>query len=102
MRMCAGDLASGFILYLLSKGASAREIEQLVERESGLLGISGNTSDMKTLLERRAEDPRAALAVAMFVLSCPKAVGAFAAGPAGLEPLRFNGGTGGDPPAPRP
>src|SRR5258708_29199936 len=94
MRMCAGDLASGFILYLLSKGDSAREIEQLVERESGLLGISGNTSDMKTLLERRAEDPRAALAVEMFVLSCRKAIGAFAAVLDGLDTLVFTGGIG--------
>ena len=90
----AGDLDPGVILYLLSKGASAAEIEQLIERESGLLGISGTTSDMKTLLERRAEDPRAALAVEMFVLSCRKAIGAFAAVLDGLDTLVFTGGIG--------
>jgi acetate kinase len=90
----AGDLDPGVILYLLSKGASAAEIEQLIERESGLLGVSGNTSDMRTLLERRAEDPRAALAVEMFVLSCRKAIGAFAAVLDGLDTLVFTGGIG--------
>ncbi len=90
----AGDLDAGVVLYLLAKGTGPAEIEQLVERESGLLGISGSTSDMKTLLERRAEDPRAALAVEMFVLSCRKAIGGFAAVLDGLDTLVFTGGIG--------
>ena len=85
----AGDLDPGILLYLLSKSMGATEVEQLVERESGLLGISGTTSDMKSLLARRAADPRAALAVEMFVLSCRKAIGGFAAVLGGLDTLVF-------------
>lgn len=90
----AGDLDPGVFLYLLSKGAGAAEIERLVERESGLVGVSGKTSDMKTLLEWRGDDPRAALAVEMFVFSCRKAIGGFAAVLDGLDTLVFTGGIG--------
>jgi len=90
----AGDLDPGILLYLLCKGATAGEIERLVERESGLRGISGSTSDMQELLQQRASDPRAALAVQIFALSCRKAIGAFAAVLDGLDTLVFTGGIG--------
>jgi acetate kinase len=90
----AGDVDPGVLLYLLSNGSSAAELDQLVERESGLRGISGGTSDMRELLQRRKTDPRAALAVTMFALSCRKAIGAFAAVLGGLDTVVFTGGIG--------
>jgi acetate kinase len=89
-----GDLDAGVILYLLSQGAKAADLEKLVERESGLRGISGGTSDMQELLNKRKADPRAALAVTMFALSCRKAIGSFAAVLDGLDTLVFTGGIG--------
>lgn len=90
----AGDLDPGVLLYLLCKGAKVEELEELVEHQSGLRGISGGTSDMQELLQQRATDPRAALAVKIFVLSCRKAIGAFAAVLDGLDTLVFTGGIG--------
>jgi len=62
--------------------------------ESGWEGISGTTADMKELLQRRASDSRAELAVQVFVLSCLKAIGGFAAVLGGLDTLVFTGGIG--------
>jgi acetate kinase len=90
----AGDLDPGVALYLMEKGKSRAEIERMLERESGLFGLSGGVSDMRKLLELREHDPRARLAVEMFVLSCRKAIGAFAAVLGGLDLLVFTGGIG--------
>ena len=62
--------------------------------ESGWEGISGTTADMKELLQRRASDSRAGLAVRVFELTCLKAVGGFAAVLGGLDTLVFTGGIG--------
>src|SRR5207244_1136071 len=67
-----GDLDPGVIVFLLER-MSREEIAHLVERESGLLGVSGLTSDMKTLLASR--DPRARLAVEMFCYQACKGAG---------------------------
>jgi acetate kinase len=89
-----GDLDPGVLLYLLrEKGVSPAELEELVDKESGLVGIGGY-SDMQTLLEKRNRDPRAALAVAMFGYSVRKAIGAMAAALGGLDLLVFTGGIG--------
>ena len=66
----------------------------MLNDQSGLLGISDLTSDMKTLLERRDSDPRAADAVEMFCDSVRKHVGAFAAVLGGLDSLVFTGAIG--------
>jgi acetate kinase len=66
----------------------------LLNDQSGLLGISGSTSDMKTLLERRANDPRAAEAVEMFCASVRKHIGGFAAILGGVDMLVFTGAIG--------
>lgn len=89
-----GDLDPGVALYLVGKGLSGAALEQIFERESGLRGISGTSSDMRELLRTRATNPRAALAVEMFAMSCRKAVGAFAAVLGGLDTLVFTGGIG--------
>jgi acetate kinase len=98
----AGDLDPGIRIYLLrEKHYDAAKLEHLVDQESGLLGASELTSDMKTLLDKRASDPRAAEAVAMFCRSVRKEIGAFAAVLGGLDMLVFTGGIGERAPAVR-
>jgi acetate kinase len=97
-----GDLDPGVPIYLLrEKGYDAARLERLVDAESGLLGVSELTSDMKTLLAKRNSDPRAAEAIAMFCLSIRKEIGAFAAVLGGLDILVFTGGIGERAPAVR-
>ncbi len=90
----SGDLDPGVLLYLLRQGWTAGKLADVLDRESGLAGVSALTSDMKTLLERRATDPRAAQAVEMFCYQVRKFIGAFAAALAGLDTLVFTGGIG--------
>jgi acetate kinase len=66
----------------------------MVNHESGLLGISETSSDMRDLLQREADDERAAQAVALFCYQAKKWVGAFAAVLGGLDTLVFSGGIG--------
>jgi acetate kinase len=90
-----GDLDPGVLIYLMrEKGYDAERLDRLVNKESGLLGVSGASGDMKTLLERRDHDEGARLAVAMFVYQARKQVGAFAAALGGLDTLVFTGGIG--------
>lgn len=90
-----GDLDPGVLVYLLeAKGYDARRLGALLNEESGLLGISGSTGDMKTLLEQRGSDPHAAEAVEMFCASARKHIGAFAAVLGGLDTLVFTGAIG--------
>lgn len=91
-----GDLDPGVIVHLQQRyGYDAGAIERIMNRESGLLGVSGRTSDMRELLERRAKgDVAAAMAVAMFVYAARKAIGALAAALGGLDTLVFTGGIG--------
>jgi len=91
----SGDLDPGVLLYLMrEKGYDARRLERLLNEEAGLLGVSGVTSDMKTLLARREHDPRAAEAVEMFCASVRKSTGALAAVLGGVQTLVFTGGIG--------
>ena len=97
-----GDLDPGILIYLLrEKRYDAAKLEHLVDAESGLLGVSELTSDMKTLLAKRDSDPRARQAIAMFCRSIRKEIGAFAAMLGGLDILVFTGGIGERAPAVR-
>jgi acetate kinase len=90
-----GDLDPGVLLYLMrEQGYDAARLDRLVNKESGLLGVSGASADMKTLLERRERDAAAAVAVAMFCYQARKQVGALAAAMGGLDTLVFTGGIG--------
>ncbi len=90
-----GDLDPGVLVYLMREaGYGADRLDRLVNQESGLLGVSGVSADMKTLLDRRERDEGAALAVAMFCYQARKQVGAFAAALGGLDALVFTGGIG--------
>jgi acetate kinase len=98
----SGDLDPGIILYLLKqRHFDVQQLTQLVNYESGLLGVSGISSDMKTLLERRATEPHAALAVEMFCYQLRMYIGAFCAAMGGLDLLVFTGGIGERAPAVR-
>ena len=91
----SGDLDPGVLVHLLThEGFDAGAIERLVDHESGLLGVSGKTSDMKVLLETRAAEPHAAEAVELFCYVLRKHIGAFAAVLGGIDTLVFTGGIG--------
>lgn len=90
-----GDLDPGILLYLMDeKGYDARQLEKLLDQHSGLVGVSGISSDMKTLLEQRAAEPHAAQAVELFCYTARKYVGALSAVLGGLDTLVFTGGIG--------
>ena len=91
----SGDLDPGVLVHLLAhERFDAGTIERLVDHESGLLGVSGTTSDMKALLEARATEPHAAEAVELFCYVLRKHIGAFAAVLGGIDTLVFTGGIG--------
>ncbi|MGB8342227.1 MAG: acetate/propionate family kinase [Chthoniobacterales bacterium] len=91
----SGDLDPGLIGYLAqTEQMTASQFQKMVNHESGLLGISEMSSDMRTLLEHEAKDERAAEAVTMFCYQVKKWIGGFAAALGGLDTLVFAGGMG--------
>ncbi len=91
----SGDLDPGIFLYLLEqKRMSPPELNDLFNKRSGLLGVSETTSDMAELLAKESSDPKAALAVEMFLYICRKTIGSLAAALGGLDLLVFTGGIG--------
>jgi acetate kinase len=91
----SGDLDPGLLVYLLAHGGyDAERLERLVNHDAGLAALSGTTSNMQRLLELRASDPRAALAVDVFCYQARKWVGALTATLGGLDTLIFTGGIG--------
>ncbi len=90
-----GTIDPGVLFYLMDHhGLDARAVERLLTHESGLLGVSGISSDMRTLLERKATDPHAAEAIELFVYRISREVGSLAAALGGLDALVFTGGIG--------
>jgi acetate kinase len=88
-----GALDPGVILYLMDqRGMDARAIEKLIYNQSGLLGVSGVSSDMRTLLA--SDEPRAALAVDLYVYRIARELGSLAAALGGLDAIVFTGGIG--------
>ncbi|MGF1612837.1 MAG: acetate/propionate family kinase [Gammaproteobacteria bacterium] len=88
-----GTLDPGVLLYLMQAlGLDAKAIEKLLYTESGLLGVSGISNDMRDLLA--SDDPRAKEAVALFVYHVAKQMGALAAVLEGLDALVFTAGIG--------
>jgi acetate kinase len=90
----SGDLDPGVLIHLLKTGYSAEQLEELVDHEAGLLGVSGHTSDMKALLQKSQTDSAAHMAVKMFAYQVRKFIGAYAAVLNGLDTLVFTGGIG--------
>ncbi|MBL8351297.1 MAG: acetate/propionate family kinase [Burkholderiaceae bacterium] len=89
----SGALDPGVILYLIDElKMDARAIERLIYKESGLLGVSGLSSDMRTLAE--SSDPRAAEAIELFVYRIGRELGSLAAALGGLDAIVFTAGIG--------
>lgn len=98
----SGDLDPGVAWYLMqSESLSPQQFNHLVNHESGLLGISETSADMRDLMERETSDVRAAEAVAVFCYQIKKCIGAYTAALSGLDTLVFTGGIGENAPAVR-
>jgi acetate kinase len=98
----SGDLDPGLLWYLTrTEKMSAKQFNEMVNFQSGLLGISETSSDMRDLLDREPQDVRAAEAVALFCYQVKKWIGAFAAALGGLDTLVFAGGIGENAPTVR-
>jgi acetate kinase len=88
-----GSVDPGVLLYLMDqRGMDARAIEKLVYSQSGLLGVSGISSDMRTLLA--SEAPRARLAVDLYLYRIQRELGSLAAALGGLDAIVFTAGIG--------
>ena len=91
----SGDLDPGLVWYLArSEGMTPEEFNRMVNYDSGLLGVSETSSDMRDLLGRESDDVRAAEAIELFCYQTRKWIGAFAAALSGLDTLVFSGGIG--------
>jgi acetate kinase len=89
----AGDIDPGFLLYLMRvRGMDAAAIEELIDRLSGMRGISGLSGDVRIL--RNSPEPDAALAIAMFCRSVAKRIAGMAVTLGGIDLLVFTGGIG--------
>ena len=91
----SGDLDPGLASYFSrTENMSPEQFDNMVNFQSGLLGISEISSDMRELMDREAQDVRAAEAIALFCYQVRKWIGAFAAALGGLDQLVFAGGIG--------
>ncbi|MGE0116010.1 MAG: acetate/propionate family kinase [Steroidobacteraceae bacterium] len=91
----SGDLDPGVIWYLAQiEKLSPQQLSVLINQQSGLLGMSGLSSDMRDLLAHEEHDAAAAEAIDLFCYQARKSIGAFAAALGGLETLVFSGGIG--------
>ena len=90
-----GDVDPGLLIYLAREhDLDAEGLDRLVNHQSGLLGLSGRTSDMHALLAARTDDPAAAMAVDQFCYAARKEIGALVTVTGGLDTLVFTGGIG--------
>jgi acetate kinase len=98
----SGDVDPGALLYLQAqRKIPLKELNQLLNKKSGLLGVSGTSGDMRELLETASKDTRAAEGVNLFCYRAKKYLGAYAAALGGLDVLVFTGGIGEHAPAVR-
>jgi acetate kinase len=91
----SGDLDPGLASYLmLTESLSASQFQTMVNKESGLLGLSELSADVRDLLERETTDARAREAIAIFCYQAKKWIGAYTGALGGLDTLVFAGGIG--------
>jgi len=88
----SGAIDPAVVLYLLARGMAAEDVSDLLHHRSGLLGLSGISDDMQTLLD--STRPQAAEAVDYFCYRVSREIGSLAAVLAGLDVLVFTGGIG--------
>jgi acetate kinase len=87
-----GSIDPGVLIHLMREGMDRAGLEKLLYHESGLLGVSGISADMKTLLD--SDDARATLAIEMYCLKIARELGSLAAALGGVDALIFTGGVG--------
>jgi acetate kinase len=88
-----GSIDPGVLIYLMDEhGMDARALESLIYKKSGLLGVSGISSDMRSL--RGSDDPKAREAIDLFIYRIVREIGSLSAALGGLEGLVFTGGIG--------
>jgi acetate kinase len=98
----SGDIDPGIVEIIAEKqGISSKEVQVLLNSQSGLLGISGLSNDMRELQQRAAVDSHADLAIAIFCYRAKKYIGAFLAAMGGADAIVFTGGIGEHSPAVR-
>jgi acetate kinase len=98
----SGDIDPGLVRYMSEKKhMTAAEFDQMVNKESGLLGMSGISADMGDLLKSAPSDPIAALAIDVFCYRIRLAIGALTAAMGGISAMVFTGGIGENAPTVR-
>ena len=90
----AGDIDAAVVLHLIEEGMTPQSVRRLLGSQSGLLGISDSSGDMRQLLAAEGADSRARAAVAMYCYAARKYLGAYVAALGGLDTLVFTGGIG--------
>src|SRR6202020_670387 len=91
----SGDLDPGLASYLmLSESMDPAQFQTMINEQSGLLGLSETSADVRDLLERETTDSRAREAIAIFCYQAKKWIGAYTAAPGGLDTFVFAGGIG--------
>ncbi len=91
----SGDIDPGIVNFLMNQtGMSSEDFNRLINKESGLLGVSGISADMELLINRSTDDSDANLAVELFCHHAKKAIGGLATTIGGLDSLIFSGGIG--------
>ena len=88
----SGSVDPGVLMYLMDKGWSSQRISKLLYKESGLLGVSGVSADMRTL--RQSDSPAAAFAIDLFTYRIRREAGALVAVMGGVDAIAFTGGIG--------
>jgi acetate kinase len=89
-----GDLDPGVLLHILATNNNVADLVKILDKESGLLGISGLSGDVRQLRAAASQNPRARLALEMFARTAKKAIASFIAILGGLDQLVFTGGIG--------
>jgi acetate kinase len=89
-----GRIDAGIVFHWLRQGKSASEIEMMLTKASGLLGISTHSSDMRHIVESRTEDPKCELALEMFCRSAAKEIASAAVVLGGVDAIVFTAGIG--------
>jgi acetate kinase len=98
----SGDLDPGLVAYLArAEGMNAEQFDQMINKRSGLLGVSETSSDMRDLLLKEDGDVRAAEALGLFCYQAKKWIGALSAALGGIDTLVFAGGIGENSPVVR-
>lgn len=93
-----GDLDPGAVFYMIADGVSPSAAKRVLNEQAGLLGVSGISSNMEDLLDKEADDPHVAEAIALFCYQAKKFLGSLAAVLGGMDTLVFTAGIGANSP----